>query len=339
MTKKLFSCIALLALALALMPVTPAHAQINSLYSTTASAAIGQTDDVIQVTSATNMVAPSLSSGTVGSQLWVEGEVMKIRSISSTSITVGRYDTVRVAHASGVVIWFGSPNWFYSSPPVGACTLSTTYAHPWIDTVNRRIWTCDSANGTWGTSGAFFVPASNCNAAVSGTAGSGNNTIIADGSASALKASSTNASGSTATFTCSFQVPPSSLTAGKGAVLTDITYLYGVQTTTATSMSASTFKYFQAPSAGTSETASSATLVAAGGTLTQTPVVGSANLTAVSAGQYYTEKVAFGTPEVLTTDLKTYVFTFAIGQSASAAQIVTTPGFWVHYTVPAQPFI
>lgn len=326
-------------IALAAIASLPGFAQVNSLSQTTAAAAIGATDQFLSVTSATGMVAPSLQSGVVGTQLWIEGEVMRVRGISGNIVSVTRTDTVKVAHSAGAVIWFGSPQYFYSSDPVGACALSNVYAHPWINTVTRRIWTCDSANGTWGTSGAFFVPSANCVAAVSGTGGTGNNTIVLDGNVSALKASSTNASGSTASFTCSFQVPPSSLTAGKGAVLTDVTYLYSVQTTTATSMSASTFKYFQAPAAAASETASSATLVSAGGTLTQTPVVGSANLAAVSAGQFYSQKVAFGTPEPITTDLKTYVFTFAIGQSASAAQIVTTPGFWVHYTVPAQPFI
>lgn len=181
--------------------------------------------------------------------------------------------------------------------------------------------------------GIFFVPPQDCSAAVSGTAGAGNNTIIIDGSVPALKASSTNAGASNATFTCNFQPPVSRLTSGKAIVITDITYLYSVQTTTATSMVASTFKSFTAPAAGAGESASSATLVDQCNTCVQTPAVASANLTSVSAGQYYSEKVAPGTAVTVGTDLQSFVFTFQINQSASAAQIITTPGLIVHYKV------
>lgn len=191
----------------------------------------------------------------------------------------------------------------------------------------------DSGTNVALNDGYFIVGPSSCFAAVSGTAGAGNNTVVIDGSVPALKASSTNAGASNATFTCNIQLP-TRLTSGKGATIQDVTYLYSVQTTTATSMVASTLTSFTAPAPGTGETASSATLVAFGGTLAQTPVVGSANLTSVSAGQYYSEKVALGTPAVLA-NFQSLVFTFQINQTAAAAQIVTTPGLIVHYSIPA----
>ena len=218
----------------------------------------------------------------------------------------------------------------------GVAQIVVSYTSPTNGVVGNRsffgVFSPDVKTDQGLNDGYFTVSPLACVGATSGTAGAGNDTLIVDGSVPALKISSTAAAGSTSTFTCQIAVP-TRFTAGKGIVIQDITYLYSVQTTTATSMVASTLGSFTAPVAGTSEAASSATLVATfGGAVTQTPVVGSANLTAVSAGQYYSEKVAFGTP-VQVSNLQNLVFTFAIAQSASAAQIVTTPGLIVHYSV------
>jgi len=233
---------------------------------------------------------------------------------------------------------------FIPKDPVGDCVTANNFYLPVISFNTHTFWTCPNVApnlSVWTKSadldtytfvdGEFIVNPAACLATTTGTAGTGNGTIIIDGSVPAMKSSATAAAASHEVFTCTINVP-SRLTAGKGVTINSITYLYSVQTTTATSMVASTLNSFTAPAAGTSETASSATLVAAGGTLTQVPVIASANLTAVSAGQYYSELVSLGTPIAVNTDGMVFVFTFEIDQSASAAQIVTTPGLVVKYT-------
>lgn len=180
----------------------------------------------------------------------------------------------------------------------------------------------------------YWVPESACSGAVTGTGGSGNATDILAGSGGArvFRLSSTNAGASTDTFTCVF-VLPSRLTTGKGTTINDITFLVSDQTTMATSVTLPTFKSFTAPAAVDPETANSATFVAAGGTITQAPTSTQfAAYTAVNAGQFYTIKASLGTPVVLNNDLQVFQFVIAIAQSASAAMVLETPGFYVHCT-------
>jgi hypothetical protein len=182
--------------------------------------------------------------------------------------------------------------------------------------------------------GYVVLPASACASSVtSGTGGTGNNTYIIDGSVTALKANST-ASTATLAITCDLSLP-TRLTSGAGIVIQDVTFLYSQQgTNTTLSMVASpTLGTFTAPVASTSETASSATLVSAGGTLTYTPAVASANLTAVSAGQYYSEKVGLGTPFAVNTNLQDLILQFSFANSGSVAMLITVPGVIVHYSI------
>lgn len=184
------------------------------------------------------------------------------------------------------------------------------------------------------TDGYLFIPESACSGAVTGTAGSGNATDILAGSGGArvFRLSSTNAGASTDTFTCIFTVP-SRLTSGKGVTITDLTFLVSDQTTQATSVTLPTLKTFTAPAAVDPETANSATFVTAGGTITQTPTSTQfAAYTAVAAGQFFTIKAALGTPVAVNTDLQVFQVVWVLAQSASAAMILETPGFFVHYS-------
>lgn len=273
-------------------------------------------------------------------------------------------ETVYVGPTGGgsALGYLGSP--FINTPPSGGdgspCNSTSQDYLPLVmvgsegyQTEIGSIWNCLSGGvqstgaGTWYQSNTLlgapaisdfeiFVPASGICVAThaTGSAGSGDNTTILDGSVPALK-SDTTAGAGTAGISCNLTAAMRTV-AGKGITLGSIGVIYGVQTTTATSMATPTISLFNAPAAGTSETASSATLVTTtglvGGTLTMTPAVASANLTAVSAGQYYTENIALGTPLLMNSDLRTYVFTFAILQSASAIQIMTVPGIWLRGT-------
>jgi len=145
-----------LAFALCLT-VGAAFGQLNTMYSTTTSTALLSTDSIINVTSATNMTAPSPASATpAGSQLYViaagnpRGESMYIQSINGTAITVRRGVTGgRFAAPSGSLILFGPPNWFRAYDPSGGCTAANTYITPHVNTLTGAQWLCSTVTLTW----------------------------------------------------------------------------------------------------------------------------------------------------------------------------------------------
>jgi hypothetical protein len=153
--KHFVSLIFAAALACTVMPA-PAAAQLHTMYATTLSAAAAAGDDYFDVTSATNMAAPSPQSGTAGSQLYVvdigsaRGEVAQVVSISSTRVYVQRNaGGARTAHASGAMVLFGPPNWFQKYDPSGGCDTSTVFASPWVNVTNGLQWLCSSETDTW----------------------------------------------------------------------------------------------------------------------------------------------------------------------------------------------
>lgn len=284
--------------------------------------------------------APTGSNVTI---VMIEKEAMRVTAAANgliVSVARGTDGTRAVAHAANAVVWIGPSSYYARINPTGSCTATTETVLPKLVLLTGDQYTCPTSGpnlNTWTKQGVgetltftdatFFVPPTACFGKASANAGSGDGTLILDGSVPALKSSATAAAN--LQFSCTIFVP-SRLTANKGFTITDITYLYSPQTTAPTSMVASTFKSFTAPAAATGETASSATLVDRCATCVQTPVVGSGNFTALSAGQYYSEKVALGTPYKVNNDLQGFVFTFELDQSAASAMIVTTPGLYVH---------
>lgn len=143
----------IIALVIVAFSVAPATAQFNTLTQTTLSAAVAVTDTVITVASATGIVAPNLSTGVVGSLLFVltpgtKGEVMYAQSISSTSITVKRQGNRR-ASTSGAIVLIGAPNLFYTVDPQGACTAATTLVTPYVNVANGQQWLCSTIMLSW----------------------------------------------------------------------------------------------------------------------------------------------------------------------------------------------
>lgn len=179
---------------------------------------------------------------------------------------------------------------------------------------------------------SFFIPASgNCIGSTTGTAGAGNATVVLSGGAVVYRVSATAASGSSNTFTCTFQVP-SRTTAGKGVTITDVAMLVSTQTTQPTSLTLTTIKSFVPPAASSSQTANSATFVTSGGTISTVPTSTQfAALTAVAAGQFYTIDNVFGTPFTPAADYTTLQLVIVFVQSASAISIQEALGFNVHY--------
>lgn len=135
----------------------------------------------------------------------------------------------------------------------------------------------------------------------------------------------------TAVLSCVIAVP-SKLTAGKGVIIADVTLLYGPSTGTLQSCAAPSISTIALPTAGTSETPSTVTPVAISGALTVTPVVGSCNVTALTAGAMYTEKVALATPFNMSTDLQFLEFSQSFVGANAASEILYTGGLIVHYS-------
>lgn len=153
MTNKFAKLILILGLASA-----SAFAQLNTFTTTTLSAAVTSTTaTIIQVASNTGINAPSLSNGafgggqsTVGSALFVDGELMQVNGVSGTTISVqrGTSGTQASTHLSGVQVIIGNPDWYRADAPgampSGSCTQSTLYAFPIIEIIQQEILTCDS---------------------------------------------------------------------------------------------------------------------------------------------------------------------------------------------------
>lgn len=136
----------------------------------------------------------------------------------------------------------------------------------------------------------------------------------------------------THTVICKISLP-SKLTAGHGVIISDVVLNYGNSTGNIATCNAPTVGSQTNVAAGTGETPASATLVSAGGSLTVTPVVGSCNTTAVSAGQFYTEKIAFGTPIVMNTDQQTIYVTQSFVGPTNATFTLNIGGMDVHYSL------
>lgn len=112
---------------------------------------------------------------------------------------------------------------------------------------------------------------------------------------------------------------------GKGLnAIQGVAFFYGIVTTTATSENAPTCIAQAFPVPGAAETAS----VAAGTNLpvTSVPVIASANLAAVTTGQFFTTYLSFTTPPALNGPYGGISCSFSFGQTAASAMQVNTPG-------------
>lgn len=144
MLKKLFLRMSIVSLLLSSAITLPfvsvgVSAQGTAMPQTTLSAAIDNSiqSAVIQVTSADGF--------TVGNLAYIDREVMLIKSISTTFITVqrARNGTTLMAHPIGSVVFTAPPSAFYSyTPPSGPCTSSQIPYLPWINTATGDILSC-----------------------------------------------------------------------------------------------------------------------------------------------------------------------------------------------------
>lgn len=127
----------------------------------------------------------------------------------------------------------------------------------------------------------------------------------------------------TDTISCTLDCP-SRTAANKGCTMFGFAFYYDILTTTATSESAPACGVITAPVPSAAETSSPVAPVNA--PVTAQPVVGSANLTADTAGKLLTQYVSFTTPLALNGPFQKVVCTFAFGQTGASAMVVYTTG-------------
>lgn len=324
-------------LAVLLLLVAAAFGQ-STMTQTTLSSAIADGNAVdIFVTSATGF--------TVNNFVVVDREAMKIVAVNGTDISVirGYYGNGK-PHISGATAWTAPATAFLTDdPPASGCTASAQPYLPIIALNSGRLWNC--INGEWYVDGGLVhMSAAACKSSVSGNSTGTNGATSAGTSLLGVEQAQTSATGTnTHTYVCNIQLP--SYLYGRGAVITDVVFYYGVQTTalgtqvatlaSGTINSQTVFSYIDYPAAGASETASTVAPVRAdSGTLVIAPVVASFNVATTTAGGFYSAKFtpASGIPyPVSATDRRQLLFAVALLNTATSATITNSPGFAVHY--------
>lgn len=138
-----------------------ALAQLNTLTTTTLSAALTNSQTSFQVASGTGITGVSASGP--GSFLFVDRELMQVISVptagsGTTLVNVmrGVGGTRATAHLTGILTYIGNGDWFAGAPvgtvPSGSCTKSNLYVYPDIHVLDGSIYTCGTL-GVWGYAG------------------------------------------------------------------------------------------------------------------------------------------------------------------------------------------
>lgn len=355
MTRHIFGIAFLIAVA-GLLLAPPAWAQ-TTVPSTTLSAALTSSPqaNLVCLASTTNVL---YSGGNYGG-LYVDLEYMEVTSAPNANgcVTVvrGEQGTAVQAHASGQTVWIdqfqatGQDSGFRyggTQPAYGPCTRSTTGALPRIHVGlpgSYAIEDCSSSTGVW-TPYVFertlFIGPGSCAWSTTGTYAS--QVAVATGGPNiqgltVIGASnvpvnqiSLAAAASANTLACWLSGDVFQPLLNKGATISSYDVIYGVQTTTLTSINGAAVGTVAFPAPGATETASTVTPVAAGGTLTTSSTTG--NMAATTAGAFKNIRTTLGTPLNLSTDLTAVMFSLVFNQTAASAEVLQTPGILVHYT-------
>jgi len=115
----------------------------TTLNSTTTSAALSVTGQVVSLTSVTNISADD--------GLFMDREFMRVQSCNTTALTClvtrGQQGTSARAHASGVVVYSGAYQRFTKAVPVGVCTATAEEFLPRIVLPAGDVYQC--SNSEW----------------------------------------------------------------------------------------------------------------------------------------------------------------------------------------------
>lgn len=136
--------------------VVPAFAQVT-LNSTTTTAAVTATQQIIPLASVTNISAGARAG--LGDLIVFDREAAQVNSVDTTGLTVtvrrGAVGTLASAHASGVVVWTGQQQRFYTNQVVGACTASAEAFLPHIvlpgagSNLGGDLYDCKNGEWVW----------------------------------------------------------------------------------------------------------------------------------------------------------------------------------------------
>jgi hypothetical protein len=152
---------AVLLVGLALLACTASlHAQQNIMLQTTTTAAINDSQNTLQVVSATGILfSPNGTNQTV---LYIDRELMNVVGVTGTVITVARGagGTRSSDHLSGALVIFGRPTWFAytqqsagnvasgrydTTDPAGSCVLANQPAQVYFNVYDGLAWQCSNA--------------------------------------------------------------------------------------------------------------------------------------------------------------------------------------------------
>lgn len=144
--------------------------------------------------------------------------------------------------------------------------------------------------------GYYFVSPDHCSMKAATTAFDAGTPFMSNvATGNRVLSATTDTTAGTIQVVCDISPPDGRTTAGKGFLITDVSLLYGVQTTALASIAAATLKSVTYPAAGG---AAAGTVAAAGGALTVLPA--SLQLTTTTTGQCFHENLALATPVAAT---------------------------------------
>ena len=177
--------------------------------------------------------------------------------------------------------------------------------------------------------GYFFVPPGSCALAISGGTLTGTNGLQVVGTSNTpVNLAATTTATETTTVTCHITFN-SRTTASKGMQLNDVTLIYGNSVGNTATCNAPTLNTITLPTPGAAETASPVAPVSIGA-VTVTPVVGSCNVTAITAGQFYSEKIALNSAYPVSTDFTDILFQQSFVGPAAASYTFYVGGLIAH---------
>lgn len=151
--------------AAVLLAVGSLTAQQYSLSNTTLAATLDSSQTNVALTSASASAGSSFGAPAAGQCLFVDGEFMRINSISGTTATVtraigagGAPGTQAVAHVILSIVFTGACNAFKQSEPAvqfwpvagrASGVSCSTQPAPWINVNTGNIWWCNTTNQQW----------------------------------------------------------------------------------------------------------------------------------------------------------------------------------------------
>ena len=161
MKRYIYARIGLLALLLVTL-VAPLRANVSPaglLSNTTLNGAITSTQTTLVLTSASASSGSTFGAPAANQCLYIDLELMIIRSVSSTTMTVTRGTRNRSAHATSAIVLTGPCAEFKAADPptlVGNqdCTL---FVLPWVNATTGDSWWCDLQTVGQGVGGEWSV--------------------------------------------------------------------------------------------------------------------------------------------------------------------------------------